>query len=418
MLLNKIKHHLNKDSGLLKHASILFSATMIASIMNYLFQLFMGRALGPEQYGVLGALMSLMYIMSVPGGTIQVYVTKYVSKFSVKNQKIIGWIIRKNFKIVFVSGLIFLISFIFFSSSIASFLKIQNAEPVIALGFVLFLSLLNPVFLSALRGLQNFKGMGASNIINMTTKLIIGVLLVYLGFGVLGAVSGIGIGLIFGLIFSLILLRKNIFNCQKPKKEYKNGSYFWYVLSTMFLLVLFYNVDIIMVKIFFSSAQAGYYVAASTIAKIIFFISGPITSTMFPKASEIKEKGKGTFKILKHTLFYVAVLGVLLVIIYNIAPGFVVSTLYGSQYNSTIQLIGLFSIGMLFFSLINTVIQHNMAVENLSYLPLLLLGAIVEVLGILFFHSTLLDVVKVFTISMTFIFFLLLIIDKKEFIGS
>lgn len=418
MVLKKIHHYLNKDSALLKHASVLFIAMSIGNLMSYLFQLYMGRALGPEGYGVLGALMSLTYIMAIPGGTVQTFVTKYVSKFSVKNKKAIGWIISDTFKKLFSLGLIFLILFTIFSPQIAFILKIPKISPVIETGFILFLTLISSVFISALRGIQNFNGMGLTNVINFSAKLIFGVFLVVLGFGVLGALGGVLIGIIFGILFSAYLLRGFIFNRSRPGSPLKGSFYFWYVLATMLFLGLFYNIDIILVKIFFPSAEAGYYVAASTIAKIVLFISAPIVTTMFPKASEIKEKGQSTLKILKHTLYYVAALSALVVLLFNLAPGLTVSLLYGSQYIPTIHLIGLFSIGMLFLALTITIAQHNMAVENLSYLPILFIGTIIEITGIFLFHSTLFDVVKVFTISMILVFFSLLLIDKKEILPN
>ncbi|MCD6367555.1 MAG: oligosaccharide flippase family protein [Candidatus Aenigmarchaeota archaeon] len=414
MIIDKIRHQLNKDSGLLKHASILFFAMTIGNFMNYLFQLYMGRALGPEKYGILGALISLMYIMTIPGGTIQTFITKYVSKFSVKEPEAIGWILSVTFKKLLVVGAVFLFLFTIFSPYIASFLKIPDVSLVISTGVILVLSLFLPLFYSALRGIQDFNGMGLTNIINFTSKLLLGVVLVSLGFGVFGALVSIGTGSLLGIIFSVYLLRKYLLSRKKPKKTDIGFRYFWYVLFTMFFIVLFYNIDIILVKRFFPPVDAGYYVAASTMAKIIFFISTPIIVAMFPKASEIKEKDQSTYKILKHTMIYVSILGILGVVFFNLFPNFVVSMLFGSQYTPTVHMIGLFSLGMLFFSLINVITQHHMAVDNLSYLPILTLGAILEVVGIILYHSTLFDVVKIFTISMAFVFFLLLILDKKR----
>mgnify|MGYP003565942060 CR=1 FL=1 len=61
---------LNHDN-LLKHSSIMFIATLIGSACNYLFQLYMGRALGPADYGVFGSLFAIFYILSVLSASIQ-----------------------------------------------------------------------------------------------------------------------------------------------------------------------------------------------------------------------------------------------------------------------------------------------------------------------------------------------------------
>jgi O-antigen/teichoic acid export membrane protein len=60
-----------RDDDLLKHASIMFIASIIAGVCNYIYQLYMGRALGPEEYGIFGSLFAIFYIISVLTTTIQ-----------------------------------------------------------------------------------------------------------------------------------------------------------------------------------------------------------------------------------------------------------------------------------------------------------------------------------------------------------
>ena len=96
--------------------------------------------------------------------------------------------------------------FTIFSPYIASFLKIPDVSLVISTGVILVLSLFLPLFYSALRGIQDFNGMGLTNIINFTSKLLLGIVLVSLGFGVFGALVSIGTGSLLGIIFSVYLL--------------------------------------------------------------------------------------------------------------------------------------------------------------------------------------------------------------------
>ena len=72
------------SSGLGKGAIILFITLNIFNFLNYLFHFVMGRMLGPEDYGVLAVLMSIMLIYNIPTEAIQNLISRYTSKFNFK----------------------------------------------------------------------------------------------------------------------------------------------------------------------------------------------------------------------------------------------------------------------------------------------------------------------------------------------
>ena len=81
-----ISKQLNKNDSLIKHSLIVFIAMGIGSVFNYIFQLYMGRALGPEEYGTLGALFSIFYVLVAPSGTVQTNIAKFTSEYKAKNE--------------------------------------------------------------------------------------------------------------------------------------------------------------------------------------------------------------------------------------------------------------------------------------------------------------------------------------------
>ena len=66
---------------LVKYSGIIFSATVAANLLAYLFHVYMGRSLGVVEYGILGSLLAAFYILFVPLGAISTVVTKFVSEF-------------------------------------------------------------------------------------------------------------------------------------------------------------------------------------------------------------------------------------------------------------------------------------------------------------------------------------------------
>lgn len=411
-----IRRRLERNDALLKHGIIMLLASAMGTFFNYLYQLFMGRILRPEEYGILGVLISLVYVLTVPVQTIQVSTIKVFSRFRVNEKdETLGFLLRHIGKKVSLLSFLGMIGILAASNFIAKFLRIRGIIPVVFLGVIFFFQLLLPTFHGALQGLQRFTHLGANQIANFGSKLLFGVMLVSLGLGVEGALAGIIIGNLMGILLSIFFLRDIFRQTPVITKMPQISSYSVYTFVTFLFITLFYNIDIILVKRLFTSVEAGYYVAASTLAKAVFFASTPIVGAMFPKVSAWNDRNNEavTTRLLKDALFYTGFLAGLGTLILNLFPGFVVSFLYGFAYKESTNLVGLFAIGMLLFSLSYVLILYQLALARKKFLPLLALGAVMEVGGIMFFHSSLWNVVAVFTAVMALIFLSMLALTPR-----
>ena len=76
-----IKNHISKNKIFLKDNFILFISIFILNLFGYLFHFYVGRKLGPEDYGIFGSLLSLIYFIAVPMLAIQTSITEFVSGF-------------------------------------------------------------------------------------------------------------------------------------------------------------------------------------------------------------------------------------------------------------------------------------------------------------------------------------------------
>ena len=412
--MNKLKKFIQKDAGLLKHGSILFFALIITGIFNYLFQVYVGRALGPVDYGIFGSLVSILYILSVPAGVVHTTTTKFVSDFRAKSEygKVKYLMFYSSKRLLFFGlGCFVLISVC--SGVFTSFLHIPSRIPILIMGLVLLISMIYPLVVGILQGLQDFSQLALNQITGAGFKLIFGVLLVFIGLGVNGALLALFLGLLIALLLAFIPLR---FLFREKKMETENCEILRYslpVLIAMLCLTSIENTDIILVKHFFDSVEAGYYAAASLLAKVILFATGAIVGAMFPKVSELHAKEEDTLPLLKSSLFYVGLISLLCLIVYFVNPTFVVNALFGSKYPGTIGLIGVFGVGMLFFSLTCICVMYDLAVKDFKFLYPLIIASILEVFLIVFFHATLITVVEIFLITNVCLFFGMLLINKR-----
>lgn len=415
-VIKAVQKHISEDEGLLKSSSVFLVGSLLAAAFNYLYHLFMGRMLGPKEYGVLGSLFAIIYLVSFSAMTFNNVISKYTAEFHGKKEmSYLKRLIQRAFYKCLVFGAVSFIIYAVLAPQIADFMKIENILAVVLVGLIAYLSLVSAILIGALNGLQKFVWQNISGFASVFLKFSLAVLLVYFSFGVNGALIALLIGVIISISISLYPIRNFLKHIKSKKFESK--KIYLYAIPVFFASVfpiLLITLDHILVKHFFSSTEAGYYAAAGMIAKIIWFGSGFFVGAFFPKIVGLAVKGKDTSKLLTKCLTYVLILIAAGCSLYFIMPTFIVSILYGQEYSAVISLIGVFGIAMGFFSLTQILVIYNLAVEKYGFIWIILASVLVEVIGISLFHKTIFDVVKVFFVANLFLLIGMLMYNKKE----
>ena len=128
-------------SNFIKNPLFSGSAVMIVgsnavSFINYLYHLMMGRLLGPANYGELVAIISLIGLLGVIPGSLNLVVIKYISsaKNDMEISSLINWFKNK----IIIASLVFCLILLILSPVISSFLHLSKSYYLIlmALFFV------------------------------------------------------------------------------------------------------------------------------------------------------------------------------------------------------------------------------------------------------------------------------------------
>ena len=394
-----------KSDSFFKDTSIMFLASMLTNVFNLLYHLFMVRMLTPVDFGVLNALLSLLIITSVASGTLQAVTTKFLSAFKAKNQSgKISSFLKVFFKKISIIGLIIFSIIFILRKNIADFLNLKDTFLVIIAGMLMFLSTIMPFLLGALQGLQKFKHLGATLIINAGLRFLVGVALVLLGLRVCGALSGIVIAGIAVLILAGMFLKPYFYlkkqNAVNLETAFDITSVYKYFLPTLIALPSFgllTNMDVILVKHFFSPQQAGFYSVAQMVGKIILFLPGAVNIVMFPKLSQQHTLKKDTKFILKKCLFTVGAISTLSGIFCIIFPAFVLKLLAGNVLPECLPLVMPFAISMAFFSMSSVLMYYHLSLHDWRFIYSFLFFMILQAILIYLFHNSLLEVLYVLT---------------------
>ncbi len=396
-----------KNNYLVKSSGILFLGMMTVNVCNYLFHLMMGRMLGPVDYGVLAALISIFCIIQVFSGTVKTVTVKFVSSFAAQEQfdKIRSFMIKLS-ENLFIASLILFLLFIIFSSRVAQFLNIPIISPIILLSTFLLMVFVLPLNRGILQGLQEFKKLALNLTIEPAVKLFLGVFLVFLGFRVNGAVFAIFVGMFLAYLFSLYPL-KFLFKYKKSSKiDYKEiKSYSFPVFISLLCLTLMYSIDVVLIKHFFDAYQAGLYAALSTLGKIIFFAFGAVAAAMFPIVSDLHERKQEHSHVLRNSLAIVFIGSAVALFFYFLFPKLIIGLLFGAAYLEISPYLGFFGVFTFLFSLASVFTYYFLSIGKTNFVFLLAIACLAEIIGIYLFHSSVFQVVLILNIVM----FLLLI---------
>ena len=397
--------------NLIKHP--LFSGSMVmligsnaVSLLNYLYHIVMVRLLAPPSYGELVALFSLIGLLGVLSSSLNLVVIKFVSAAK-DNSEVRGIVSWFNSKIFIFSVVIFLL-ITFFSSFMSSFLKIENNLLIVLIALPSLLGLASLLYKSVLQGLLKFDRVILSTFVESGLKLILGAILVYVGFSVGGAVAGLAMASFIGFFLSRFFIR-NYLKPSEKKINIKSMFLYSFPVTIQYLSITsLFSSDMLLIKHFFSPHDAGIYAVISTLGKIILFGSGPIGAVMFPLVSQSQARGGNYKRIFFLSFILTFVLASLILLIYWLVPGIVINLL-NSSYSEAAPLLVWYGIFITLYTLCSLFISYYLSLNKTSVVVLPFIAAIAQIIGIWFFHRSLFEVILVSSIVTGMLLVLLLI---------
>jgi len=399
-----------KSDGLLRHGSIMVASGLSVGVLNYLYQLSMSVILTPAEYGTLFSLTSLFNMVILFSRTFQISVAKFTSKFKVEEKwGRINYLWRHSLKHTLLLGSGIFLASALFSPVLSGFLNIDNYWYVPILFSSLTLAFALPVNQGMLQGLERFLHLGFANALLALLRLAIGVVLVYLGFGLYGGLIAYPIAYIVIFIITLSLVR-DIGGIVSEKFEASAlTSYTGLTFLAIFSFATLTNMDIVLVKHFLSAEDAGSYAAISVLGKIALFAPAGIGIAMFPKTSGFFETGVKTGPILRKALVSVLLIAGSVVIVYWLFSGFIVNYLYGDKYPLVTSNLVKYGLAMALFA-VSYLLMNYLLSLNQTRAAYCFLGGMLLELGLIFFlHSGVAQVVNMMLISGAFCLTLVLL---------
>ena len=391
--------------------------SLLAGFLGYLYHLLMGRLLGPSGYGVLASLLSLLYVFSVPTATFSLVATKFAADFKKSRQ-----FLEKTEKKSFLFSLLFFLFFGALTPLIASFLHLQALLPILLIGLCLALGFLVTFKGAILQGRLNFVPLAVGGTANAAIKLLLGIIFVYFGLGINGAILPMVIGAIFSYFyFQHFLISKEVMVKEETSSPKLTNKEIWDYTKPIFFFTLsfalLYSIDIIFARHFLAPQEAGWYVALSTLGKIIYFLVSPLSLVLFPMASRKKSQEEKSDHLFRFSFSLAILIAIFLTAAYFLFPNLILRVFYGEQFLPAATYLGLFGVFLSFYSLAYFLGNFMLSQEKtklMAFLPFLAL--LLQVVLILFFHESILAILgaSIFACGLLFLSFLVYYLISKQ----
>lgn len=387
-------------------AAMVFGGNLV-NVLAFLYHSIIGRLLNdPAPYGEIAGTLSLLGLVAAGFSFLGFVIIKFISSADDKEKEAIySWFVKKTLLMgLVVVGVCFLLAV-----QLSNFLRI-DIRIAFLIGPILFVFLLNFVYKSFLQGLLEFRKMTYVAAVDLFGRLVIGVLLVYLGYSAFGAVVGILLGAVASTILGWTYLRN--FKVRNVAKFSKVGHVLKYAvpvfIATLTTTSLF-STDVVLAKRYLDPYDAGIYASLSTLGRIIFFSTAPVASVMFPIIAKRHAKGEGYKKIFLGSLIMTLAIAFSVTAIYIFIPEIPVSILYGPSFLAGVDHLYLFGIFMTLFAMGNLIITFYLSLDNTKVSIIPLFFAIFQILGIVIYHDSILSIIKVSILTASLMLISLLI---------
>ena len=339
-----------------KGTTILLIGVFISKILTFIYRLIIAR-LGTEEYGLLSlgiTILGFSSVIAILG--MNIGITRYVAYYNHKNKKeeILG-MIRSALKITSITSIILASLLFIFSNNIAlSIFHNQKLSIIIKIiAFAIPFDVTRDIVLSATKGFQHMKyDVYSKNIVEGVSKIILTIILVYLGLSIVGATLAYTIAVVISTLFAFYYLEKKVFPFLNTKILAKNNTkaMMRYSIPLLFGNVLFLIVlwtDTIMIGIFKTASDVGIYNSAVPLSQILYIFPIaiiPIFTTIMTKVYA-KKKINLLKKLYSISTRWIIITNMLVSLLLIMFPQFILVTLFGKQYESAYQPLIILTIG-------------------------------------------------------------------------
>ncbi|HWR36464.1 MAG TPA: oligosaccharide flippase family protein [Clostridia bacterium] len=377
---------------LLSGSVVMLTGSTFVSLLNFGYNVAVARMLGPASFSHAAVAVTLLMLVSSITLSFQMVCAKFVARNGEPGAK--AFVYRTLRRRAWIVGLVLGSAIALSGGLLSGYLRLPSRHIITLLAFGMAFYIPLGVKRGAMQGTCQFTKLAGNFALEAVTKFSLAVLLVLLGYGVLGAVAAIALSV--ALAYFVPSVGPAL---EGPAKAGIPASFREGMQAITFFVgqVIINNIDIVMVKHFFPPQEAGVYAAIALVGRVLYFASWSIVSAMFPISAGAKTESSHTVLIIP--LLFITVISLGFILVLGFFPEFILRVLFGARFEPVGQgmnsLLSLYAASTAGYALSVVLIAYEMSrrIANSAWLQLVFSGLVMA--GITFFHGSLREVVVV-----------------------
>ena len=384
----------------LRNSAIYLTGSVFAGFLGYVFHFETGHLLGASSYAVVASAIAALYLLTLPVIGLQLVSARFTSVAVARGRPglVLPMVLRLTGFSLLV-GVPVAAALVVFAPQVAGFLNLSDQRVVYVLAFAALATLGVRLNRGALQGLRKFVSLSANLIVDMITRLAVAAVLVFSGFGAIGAVIAIVAGPAVAYGQSLVTLRSGS-AAAGPADSFEGIGRYTVLATVASVGVSFlFSIDTLLAKHFLDATQAGVYAAASVLARVVYFLGLSVAGVMFPEVATLHARNEKHFHVVDLALLLVGGMGVALIAAYTLFPGLVLLP-YGPTFDPAKSYLGVFAVALTLLALANLLISYFLSMARTAFVVPLFLACALETGLIALFHSGISQILEMVLITL------------------
>ncbi len=368
-------------------------SAMLVNGGNYLYNLVLGRFLGPEKFADAAILITLLLVLSFAAMTFQLVTAKFSVIFE---NSVLQSFIATIYKSATVVGVVLGITIVLVSSELQEFFKTTSSSMFVVFGIGIPFYFLMSVNRGVFQGQKEWIPLSATYQLEMMSRLAITFGLLCL-FEVDSSLL-IAIGIICSFIVGLLPFEFKpppFFNRIKLKKSETKMVRNFFIITAFYevTLIVINNSDILLVKHYFEPYEAGLYASLALIGRVVYFIAWMFVMLLLPTVVQLKKQGISTRPILFKYVIYIIIIAASIVLACYLFPNQIINILFGNEYVGIASLLWKYAFATGVFAVSNIFAYYYLSLDK--YIPVIFSGVfgVLQIALIIQFHASLEQIV-------------------------